>query len=243
MYNGLHDANNENYYQKWFIHQMIINSIYNRDFFDPFGNISDTCLFGKPSSKIGNFHLLVRCLFWPIFSTTDSLTHTETMLHPSKHLSIHPSVCKLFLVIASSPRPLVGYFWNLPELFPEWSSLQAWIWFGLSTNMAVAGHLCLISEETMMEEFCRNLACMNSSQCLDVSAWKQFRSVCTDRMGNQCWPRAVWSGSTLCVTDTSGQTVSTQSSLIGSTLCVTDRSGQTVSTQSCLIQVYTVCDR
>ena len=43
-----------------------------------------------------------------------SLTHTETVRRPS--------IRKLFLVIASPHRPLVGFFRNLPELLPQWSS-------------------------------------------------------------------------------------------------------------------------
>ena len=35
---------------------------------------------------------------------------------------VHPSVCKLFLVIASPKRPLAGFSRNMPELFPQWSS-------------------------------------------------------------------------------------------------------------------------
>ena len=44
---------------------------YSRNFSDPFGNGSGTCPFGKNSDmllQIGNFHRLVRCLFWYVLA-------------------------------------------------------------------------------------------------------------------------------------------------------------------------------
>ena len=96
-------------------------------------------------------------------------------------VSIRLSVRKLFLVIESPPGPLVWFFRNLPELFPQWSSCARPNMVPVRRqNLGARGQLWFSPLSHLLRNHWRNFAetlHMNFSQCVDVSARKWFWSV------------------------------------------------------------------
>ena len=101
----------------------------------------------------------------------------------SKPSAVHPSVrssVNFFLIIASPPRPLVGFFRNVSEMFLRSLVVSARKWFGPSINVAAGSHLWFSPLSHLLRNNWRSFVetlHMNSSQCLHVSARKWFRSV------------------------------------------------------------------